>query len=406
MALTYEPETRSTIGVLFLTAGRMTELLDLIHKLLKYSASPLLVPSLVYYIFTLMQRRQLRDVNSIMIAVQKETGLLDRFLRTQSTINLSPLQQRQEKYDELHARLVEQHARLTIGLSEFTIQLAQSLRNSLDKVQDLHSEWKMEGLPLTQDGEFREYIAALTRSTSSSMATHARLLSRIDIQLRVLYNLMQQHTFEVSKSDADAMKTIADAARRDSLEMKGIAILTMTFLPMTAFASIFSMNAFFAMGSDNSTIIVSDKFWIFWVVTVPVTVAILAGWGFWKEKIFTRMPEYGAEVVLRPNSSWAKATDSAASAWRAALPRQRPKSREVERPLPLSNHKPSPSMEMELLDESDMNVRADSRRYPISCPPPTTMSFDLGRVKPWASTNVTQDEFGGINARGHDTIGR
>ena len=47
---------------------------------------------------------------------------------------------------------------------------------------------------------------------------------------------MQQRIAQEAKSDSDSMKTIADAARRDSLEMKGIAWLTMTFLPMTALA--------------------------------------------------------------------------------------------------------------------------------------------------------------------------
>jgi len=47
---------------------------------------------------------------------------------------------------------------------------------------------------------------------------------------------MQQRIAQEAKSDSDSMRTIADAARRDSLEMKGIAWLTMTFLPMTALA--------------------------------------------------------------------------------------------------------------------------------------------------------------------------
>jgi hypothetical protein len=51
-----------------------------------------------------------------------------------------------------------------------------------------------------------------------------------------LYNLMQQRIAQEAKNDSDSMRTIADAARRDSLEMKGIAWLTMTFLPMTALA--------------------------------------------------------------------------------------------------------------------------------------------------------------------------
>jgi len=47
---------------------------------------------------------------------------------------------------------------------------------------------------------------------------------------------MQQRIADEAKHDNAAMKALADAARRDSSAMKSVALLTMTFLPVTATA--------------------------------------------------------------------------------------------------------------------------------------------------------------------------
>ena len=69
-----------------------------------------------------------------------------------------------------------------------------------------------------------QFVALTTARANAELQTRARILSRIDMYLSVLYNLMQQQ--------------IARDTKRDSSSLKSIALLTMVFLPATAIATI------------------------------------------------------------------------------------------------------------------------------------------------------------------------
>lgn len=61
--------------------------------------------------------------------------------------------------------------------------------------------------------------------------------------------------------------------------MKTLAVVTMVFLPGTAVASVFSMPFF--NWQDESVLLNVDNFWIYWAVTVPLTVVTLVAWTLW-----------------------------------------------------------------------------------------------------------------------------
>jgi Mg2+ and Co2+ transporter CorA len=66
-------------------------------------------------------------------------------------------------------------------------------------------------------------------------------------------------------------------SQRDTSAMKTVAIVTMVFLPGTFVASFFAMPT---LNWDAAAYnrIVSRRFWIYWIVTVPLTVAVFALW--------------------------------------------------------------------------------------------------------------------------------
>ncbi|KAK3488431.1 hypothetical protein B0T13DRAFT_95178 [Neurospora crassa] len=68
-------------------------------------------------------------------------------------------------------------------------------------------------------------------------------------------------------------------ARQDNSVMKSIALLTMIFLPATFISALFS-TTFFTYG-DNGKWEVSDELWIYFVATVPATIAIVVFWRVW-----------------------------------------------------------------------------------------------------------------------------
>ena len=91
----------------------------------------------------------------------------------------------------------------------------------------------------------------------------------------------------ITQSDAEYTAAIAVDGRRDSTAMKTIAILGIVFLPGTFMATLFSSDMF-DWGDDETddkhSLTVSRKMWIYWVVTVPLTVMTLLMWMLWTRR--------------------------------------------------------------------------------------------------------------------------
>jgi hypothetical protein len=104
--------------------------------------------------------------------------------------------------------------------------------------------------------------------------------TRLERQMEVLYNFMAQ-------AGNDLNSRIAATSGLDSAAMKTLAFITAVFLPPSYIAALFSMTMFNWQASDgdgNGGSVVSSTFWIYWVVSAPLTVGILLGWRFWWKK--------------------------------------------------------------------------------------------------------------------------
>lgn len=88
----------------------------------------------------------------------------------------------------------------------------------------------------------------------------------------------------ITQSDAEYTAAIAADAKRDSIAMKTIAVLGIVFLPGTFVATLFSINMFDwgdANGGETKSLTVSRSIWIYWAITVPLTVLTFLVWMFW-----------------------------------------------------------------------------------------------------------------------------
>ena len=97
--------------------------------------------------------------------------------------------------------------------------------------------------------------------------------------IRDRYNL-------VAQMDNELNAQLAASAGRDSTSMKILAFISAIFLPGSFVAAVFSMSMFDWQYSGDSNRnagsgVVSKRFWVYWVIAVPLTAVTLLGWGFW-----------------------------------------------------------------------------------------------------------------------------
>ncbi|MCJ1385517.1 hypothetical protein MMC17_008640 [Xylographa soralifera] len=89
------------------------------------------------------------------------------------------------------------------------------------------------------------------------------IAKRVDNQVGAVYNRFAQR-------DNITMQKISEATNRDSSAMRSLAVLGALFLPGTFVATLFSINS-----------LQEQPLWVYWVITIPLTLLVLAAWIFW-----------------------------------------------------------------------------------------------------------------------------
>ncbi|OTB18144.1 hypothetical protein K445DRAFT_243662 [Daldinia sp. EC12] len=98
---------------------------------------------------------------------------------------------------------------------------------------------------------------------------------------------------------AEASKKLAEATKKDSSDMKVIAIMTMAFLPATFFAALFDLPT---LAWDQPQVI-TNNFWVYWAFTLPTTLLIFALWYILNEhNLFRwlRRKNKGSDIEMNP----------------------------------------------------------------------------------------------------------
>lgn len=108
--------------------------------------------------------------------------------------------------------------------------------------------------------------------TNAQLAQMRGLKSRVDAQWRTINALIAQRDSQVNID-------IAAATKADSELMRGIAFVTMVFLPATFMATFFSMVFFHAGSGDGVHFVVSRWIWLYPLCTIPLTVFLALSYG-------------------------------------------------------------------------------------------------------------------------------
>jgi hypothetical protein len=114
---------------------------------------------------------------------------------------------------------------------------------------------------------------------------------RIENARNTINSLIQQRNQQLNLDIAESSHRMTEAALRDNATMKTIAILTMIFLPSTAVASFFSMSMF-NWSAETGAQLPSKWLWVFFVIAIPLTILVLAGWYLWVKRYERNMVRF------------------------------------------------------------------------------------------------------------------
>ncbi|KAJ7856897.1 hypothetical protein B0H13DRAFT_2237760 [Mycena leptocephala] len=158
-----------------------------------------------------------------------------------------------------------------IASAEVAIITVRSIRNAHFKLHEALGSSKRATYAL---GETVQYILESFEKQKMWLVNYQ---SRNQSSMGLVYNL-------VTQDDAANNITLAIDMRGDSASMTAIALLTMLFLPATFTATFLGAGIFNPARADSSAIEVTNFWWFWLVLTVPLTVLTVASWRVYHRK--------------------------------------------------------------------------------------------------------------------------
>lgn len=184
--------------------------------------------------------------------------------------------------------------------SNFEAELGSNLLKYLDAYQRLWTHLWEGGTGYLED--MREKIEQQMRYSVQVQKDLNMMPRRIDNQSQTIFNFIAQRDNKINLQVAESSRKIAEESRidnllnvklarvtaqmaeetrQDSAAMKTIATMTLVFLPGTAVASFFSMNGMFNWSPAAGERIASPYLYVFFAVTVPLTLLVYSLWLWW-----------------------------------------------------------------------------------------------------------------------------
>jgi hypothetical protein len=183
LVLSYDPTTRITSGFFGYTLNEGDDILSTLKKSSHLAIHPLLIPALIHSTWFKIMFHQYAEIHRQMRSVQEDTGVMKKYLNKGRSKTSKFDKMNQNNHDDIHERIVEQHAYLSTALSDFVHNLGPALVEGLEIVKKSH--------PATyQDLGLEAYVRQWTMRTERELEHREQLLKRIDVQIQVVCLLM------------------------------------------------------------------------------------------------------------------------------------------------------------------------------------------------------------------------
>ncbi|MCJ1466914.1 hypothetical protein MMC07_005536 [Pseudocyphellaria aurata] len=166
------------------------------------------------------------------------------------------------------------------NLTNFEVAFGKFIKETMIKFQTMREKQSLPPIPADVDDILIHNIDYLLNAAEMRRYQAQSLHRRSQTQVNVLYSMISQRDSKVNISVAEDSKKIAAAAKRDSLAMKTVSMLTLIFLPGTFVArqqqAIFSAGIFhFDRAATN---IVSDLWWVYFLASGLLTIVTIGVW--------------------------------------------------------------------------------------------------------------------------------
>ena len=186
---------------------------------------------------------------------------------------------------------------LAINITTSALCLQRIVRLADFILEEATDSTNFEQPKLSSSSEVQRYsdsACSLVPRTRSAKRQAEGLLAEAEawkhkatIMVQTLLSLTTQRDQNVSIGIAEDSRILARKATRDSKSMKGIAAVTMCFLPGTFVSSLLAMPMFDWDGDPGRSF--NQNFWIYWAVTLPLTACVIALWLAWTNEDFIRI---------------------------------------------------------------------------------------------------------------------
>ncbi|EOA86728.1 uncharacterized protein SETTUDRAFT_178730 [Exserohilum turcica Et28A] len=191
--------------------------------------------------------------------------------------------------DATHFTLLHEAARHASHSSE-TLSVAIETLGSIQQQttnETKRASAKLRGVQESFESVNRQLDLQLRMLQNLSLRAQSNK-ERLQSEIALAYNMIAQRDSQImtglgeaARYDSQIMKQLGAAAREDSGAMRTIAVVTMFFLPPTFLSAIFSMSFFNYTPPEDGRAgrwSISEKFWIYWAIAIPLTALTLGIW--------------------------------------------------------------------------------------------------------------------------------
>ncbi|PLB54124.1 hypothetical protein P170DRAFT_504932 [Aspergillus steynii IBT 23096] len=158
-----------------------------------------------------------------------------------------------------------------------TLEIAE---NTVKNLVDEQARWRDEFPESRQKGRgvylhTQQRLYSLSKQLHSLKTRSRSLTERLHNEINLAFNIVSQRYGRDAQSDSAMMKTVG--------------VVSLVYLPGTFVSGLFGTNFFDFAPGDDSDWKTASTFWMYWAVTIPLTLVTVVIWALWHWRALLRV---------------------------------------------------------------------------------------------------------------------